>query len=71
MWLLDRDLLSPDQRALLERQVLPLGSLQELVRWGFALQPPSDVADVIVQDEFCHDVVMRWREQRWLVFDTT
>lgn len=71
MWLLERDLLSPDQRALLERQVLPLGSLQELVRWGFALQPPSDVADVIVQDEFCHDVVMRWREQRWLVFDTT
>jgi hypothetical protein len=71
MWLLDRDLLSPTQRAQLEQHVLPLGSLQELVRWGFALQPPSDVADVIVQDEFCHDVVMRWLEQRWLVFDTT
>jgi len=48
-----------------------LRSLQEVVRWGFAQKPPRDVAEVVVQDEFCHDVVLPWRGEIYLAFDTT
>ena len=55
MWLIDNGLLSAERRAILERQVLPLGSLQEVVRWVFSLKPPANVSTVIVQDEFSRD----------------
>lgn len=71
MWLIDNGLLSPERRAILERELLPLGSLQDVVRWGFALQPPANVRAVIVQDEFSHDVVMAWNQGHYLAFDTT
>ena len=71
MWLIDNGLLSAERRAILEQQVLPLGSLQEVVRWGFALQPPANVSTVIVQDEFSHDVVVQWDRGQYLAFDTT
>lgn len=53
------------------QEVMGLRSLQEVVRWGFAQTPPRDVAQVIVQDEFCHDVVLPWRDGIYLAFDTT
>jgi hypothetical protein len=71
MWLIDNGLLSAERRAILEQQVLPLGSLQEVVRWGFSLQPPANVSTVIVQDEFSHDVVIGWDQGQYLAFDTT
>jgi hypothetical protein len=71
MWLIDNGLLSPERRAILETEVLPLGSLQDVVRWGFALRPPANVSAVIVQDEFSHDVVMAWNQGQYLAFDTT
>lgn len=71
MWLIDNGVLTPERRAILEQQVLRLGSLQEVVRWGFALQPPGNVAEVVVQDEFSHDVVMQWNQGQYLAFDTT
>jgi hypothetical protein len=71
MWLIDDGLLTQERRLVLERQLLPLGSLQEVVRWGFALQPPANVAAVIVQDEFSHDLVMAWNQGQYLAFDTT
>ncbi len=71
MWLIDPRILKTEQRETLERSVLRLGSLQEVVRWGFSLEPPSDVAAVVIQDEFSHDVVMPWRDGTYLVFDTT
>jgi hypothetical protein len=42
-----------------------LASLEDLVRVGF------DVVDVIVQDEYTHDVIARGREPAFLCFDTT
>ena len=71
MWLIDNGSLTVEQRAILEREVLSLGSLQEIVRWGFALRPPGQIATVVVQDEFSHDVVMEWNQGRYLAFDTT
>jgi hypothetical protein len=46
-------------------------TLQEVVRWGFTQRPPLLVVDVIVQDEFTHDVVLPYREGVHLVYDTT
>ena len=71
MWLIENALVTAERRALLEQQVLPLGSLQEVVRWGFALEPPAPIAEVVVQDEFSHDVVMQWNQGQYLAFDTT
>lgn len=50
--------LPADAQALLDAEVLKLSMLQEVVRWAFSLTPPSNVCDVVVQDEFTHDVVI-------------
>lgn len=72
MWLLDETgRLSSAQRDVLTRDVLPLGSLQQVVRWSFSSKPPRDVAAVVVQDEFSHDVVVPWVDGLVLAFDTT
>jgi hypothetical protein len=72
MWLLDETgHLDASARTCLEREVLPLGSLQDVVRWAFTQSPPRDVSAVVIQDEYCHDVVVPWREGLVLVFDTT
>ena len=50
-------------------------NLQDVLRW--ALSHPSGaflpqvVADVVLQDEFTHDVVVPWRDNLVLVYDTT
>ncbi|MBZ4408129.1 hypothetical protein K8640_07895 [Myxococcus sp. XM-1-1-1] len=67
----DRDGLSPEERSALERELGPLTLLQDVVRWGFASTPPRDVTEVVVQDEFTHDVVVPWKDGGYLVFDTT
>ena len=72
MWLLDETgRLSTAQREVLGRDVLPLGSLQQVVRWAFASKPPRDVTAVVVQDEFSHDVVVPWVDGLVLAFETT
>ena len=49
-------------------------NLRELMRW--ALDHPGEflpqvVKEVVIQDEFTHDVVVPWREGLVLVYDTT
>ncbi len=68
--LIDRAGLGSEQLAALKLELKGLTILQDVIRWGFAQTPPSDVADVVIQDEFTHDVVLPWREV-FLVFDTT
>jgi hypothetical protein len=48
-----------------------LTTLEELLRFGFAQRPPWELVDVIVQDEYTHDVIIRGPEPAFLVFDTT
>ncbi|WIG98750.1 hypothetical protein [Myxococcus sp. SDU36] len=69
--LTDRTSLPQEARSALEKELASLTLLQDVVRWGFASSPPRDVTEVIVQDEFTHDVVMPWMEGSYLVFDTT
>lgn len=69
--LTDRASLPLEARSALEMELASLTLLQDVVRWGFTSSPPRDVTEVIVQDEFTHDVVMPWMEGSYLVFDTT
>lgn len=62
--------LSSELLAALKTELANLTILQDVIRWGFSQTPPSDVADVVIQDEFTHDVVLPWRDV-FLVFDTT
>jgi hypothetical protein len=48
-----------------------LATLEDLLRFGFSQRPPWDVVEVIVQDEYTHDVIVRGSEPGFLVFDTT
>ena len=48
-----------------------LATLEDLLQFGFAQRPPWDVVEVIVQDEYTHDVIVRGPEAAFLVFDTT
>jgi hypothetical protein len=48
-----------------------LGTLEDLLRFGFLQVPPWEVVDVIVQDEYTHDVIVRGPEAAFLVFGTT
>ena len=49
-------------------------NLRDVMRWALS-DPggfiPQVVANVVVQDEFTHDVVVPWRDGLVLVYDTT
>jgi len=57
--------LSDDVLADLASEVARHGSLAEAVLWA------PDVLDVIVQDEYTHDVVLEGRDGLVFVYDTT
>ena len=50
-------------------------NLQQVMTWALADQSGAFVAgvvsQVVVQDEFCHDVVIPWRKSLTLVYETT
>lgn len=46
-------------------------SLGPVIRWALARTPPAEFVDVVIQDEFTHDVVVRVADDLFLVFDTT
>ena len=51
-----------------------LATLEDVLRFGFAQRPAWDLADVVVQDEFTHDVIVAigaGAAPAVLVFDTT
>jgi len=55
----------------LRGQLAVFSMLEDVVRWGYATTPPREVAEVVVQNEYSHDVVVAWEDGRYLVFDTT
>jgi hypothetical protein len=46
-------------------------TLEDVVRWGLAQATPRLVERVVVQDEYTHDVVLRWGDEVFLVYDTS
>jgi len=61
-----------DEQALrLVDQVKRLETLEEVIQWGLRQPVARTILEVLVQDEYCHDVVMEWEGGLHLVFDTT
>lgn len=60
-----------ETRQTIQATVAGLRLLEDLLRWGAARTPPRSVADVIVQDEYTHDVVIPYDDDLFLVFDST
>jgi hypothetical protein len=67
----DRVGLEPAEASALRTALAQLGSLHALIQWGLRREPPLVIADVVVQDEFSHDVLIPYRDGLFLAFDTT
>ena len=67
--------LSAEQLDAIERELKDVRGLQDVVNWGLKKDSgavlPAVIAEVIVQDEFTHDVIVPWRDGLVLVYDTT
>lgn len=63
--------LDAEVRESLERAVARLATLEHVTRWGLSLPTPQLIAEVITQDEYTQDVIMPWRGELHVVFDTT
>jgi hypothetical protein len=46
-------------------------NLDQAFRWAVAHSPRIVPADVIIQDEYSHDVLFKMADDCFLVFDTT
>ena len=58
----------------LQNQIPEQQNLKDLMEWALSHPTeflPTVVSNVIVQDEFTHDVIVPWRDQLVLVYDTT
>ena len=62
--------LSDDLQAVMANEIQRLVTLEQVVRWGLAQSPQLDILEVVIQDEFTHDVIMNWQPGYFLVFDT-
>jgi hypothetical protein len=64
-----------DTFAQLERELEGHSSLFDVLNWSKHEPPgsllPQVIADVIIQDEYTHDVIVPWRDALVLVYDTT
>lgn len=52
-------------------QAARLDTLEDVLRFAFAQDPAWELADIIVQDEYTHDVIVQGPAPAFLVFDTT
>jgi hypothetical protein len=46
-------------------------TLEQAFRWAIRQEPPLTPGDVVIQDEYTHDVLFRSQGGYYLVFDTT
>lgn len=75
MQVINRANLSPAQIAQIESELAEHRTLSDVLSWGLK-QPEGTVlaqivADVIVQDEYSHDVIVPWRDGLVIVYGTT
>ncbi len=67
--------LPPEEIVRLESELAGQENLNDVMKWALSYPAgtfiPSVVANVIVQDEFTHDVIVPYRDGLVLVYDTT
>ncbi len=55
----------------IEKEIPGYPSLGDMVNWGLRQHQPVTIESVVTPDEYTHDVVMRWRENLYIVLGTT
>ena len=63
--------ISPELQRSAQTLIRGQRTLEDVVRWGLSQTPIVVVSDVVVQDEYTHDVVIAHPHGAWLVYDTT
>ena len=63
--------LGDDQLRAIEEAVARHQILDDVLRWGRRQMPPREIVDVVVQDEFSHDVIFPYEDGLYLVYGTT
>jgi hypothetical protein len=71
MTILKHTSIDPLERAALESVIAQQRTLEEVIRWGLGEDPRALIVDVVVQDEYTHDVVLSYRDGIYIVYDTT
>ncbi len=75
MHVVNRANLSAEQLAAVERELAGQQNLNDVMGWALShsagVFTPVVIAGVVVQDEYTHDVVVPWRDNLVLVYDTT
>ena len=52
-------------------EVQGLATLNQVLQWSLSRKPRAEFVDVVVQDEFHHDVIVRVTRDAFAVFATT
>ncbi|MEO8295528.1 MAG: hypothetical protein ABI613_08445 [Gemmatimonadota bacterium] len=60
-----------DRRKLIEHEVAPHETLEQVLLWAKRQAPPLTITEILTQDEYTHDVVIPFRDGLYLVYDTT
>ena len=55
----------------IEKEIPACAALGDMVNWGLRQHPALTIESVVTPDEYTHDVVMRWRENLYIVLATT
>ncbi len=55
----------------LREEVLAIQTLGQAIRWALARTPRAEFVNVVAQDEFTLDVIVRVTPDVFVVFDTT
>jgi hypothetical protein len=58
-------------RAALSGQLESHETLGQVLRWNLAQRPRAEFVDVVIQDEYSHDVVVRISDHVFAVYATT
>jgi hypothetical protein len=53
------------------REISGQSSIRHVVDWLVRHQPPLKIEDMVTQDEFSHDIMVPYREELFLVYDST
>jgi hypothetical protein len=67
----DRAGLPADELARLDALVAGHATLGHVVRGWAGERPPRLIVEIVTQDEYTHDVVIAYRDDIHLVYDTT
>ena len=63
--------MAPEEVTAFQSQLKDQRTLGDVLAWLRGQQPPRSVTDILTQDEYTHDVVVEWADDRFLVFDAT